>query len=105
MKAWQTGAKEWRENAAKEQAGFHSMHESWKVYEPVGFSGTAGAISMPSMDKIVSAYLEEVIRFIDREIYPQAAKRLSQWAQMPLAVMKHHLPGNHPYGSRNTVRD
>ncbi|HEB10625.1 MAG TPA: hypothetical protein ENI06_05365 [Spirochaetales bacterium] len=74
MKAWQTGAKERRENTAKEQPGFYSMHESWKVYEPVGFSGTTGATSMPSMDKIVSAYLEEIIRFIDREIYPQAAK-------------------------------
>ncbi|MEW5816631.1 MAG: tetratricopeptide repeat protein [Spirochaetota bacterium] len=74
LKAWQTGAKEWRENSARQQAGFYPVHEAWRLYEPVGLPGAEVRLSLPERDKVVSAYLEEVVRFIDLEIYPQVAK-------------------------------
>ncbi len=73
LKAWQEGAKEWREAVAKEVAGFYPMHKAWKVYEPVGLPGTSD-VSLPDRDKIEIAYLNEVTRFIDRQIYPRVAK-------------------------------
>jgi len=73
LKAWQEGAKEWREAIAREVEGFYPMHEAWKVYEPVGLPG-ATDIALPNRAKVTIAYLEEVTKFIDREIYPQVAK-------------------------------
>ena len=73
LKAWQEGAKEWREAVAREVEGFYPMHEAWKVYEPVGLPG-ATDIALPNRAKVTIAYLEEVTKFIDREIYPQVAK-------------------------------
>jgi tetratricopeptide (TPR) repeat protein len=74
LEAWQTGAKEWRENLARQQADLWPVHEAWALYEPTGFASDIGNIAIPDTDKVVSSYLEELVRFIDREIYPQVAK-------------------------------
>ena len=74
LKAWEQGAKQWREAAAREKAGFFATHLSWQVYGPVGLPTGSETIELPSRDKVTVAYLEQVIRFIDREIYPQVAK-------------------------------
>jgi tetratricopeptide (TPR) repeat protein len=74
LAAWQEGAREWRESSIRSQAAFLPVHEAWKLYEPVGLPGTPAAPALPSTDKVVSAYLQEVVRFIDREIYIRAAK-------------------------------
>lgn len=50
------------------------MHETWGMYEPVGLPGESVQLILPDRDKIVSAYLQELIKFIDREIYPQVVK-------------------------------
>ena len=68
LKAWETGAKQWREHSARERAGFYPTHESWKIYEPVGFSGTVTDIVLPEESMVVKAFLEELESFIDREI-------------------------------------
>ena len=38
LKAWELGAKEWRENKAKNQAKFYPIHDAWSIYQPVGYS-------------------------------------------------------------------
>ena len=73
LRAWQVGAKEWRENAAEEQAAFFRMHTSWEMYEPVGFPGTP-VITLPDRSQITNAFLIQVERFVEREISQQAAK-------------------------------
>jgi tetratricopeptide (TPR) repeat protein len=87
--AWQAGAKEWRENLAKGQAALYPIHEAWALYEPVGFASDMAALSLPDKDKVQAAYLEEVTRYIDREIYDKVAKlnaevRKSQGAPAPV---------------------
>ncbi len=74
LKAWQTGAREWREAVAREQEGFYPMHECWKLYEPVGLPGTGLSVAVPPEEQILNGYLQEVISFIDREIYPKLAE-------------------------------
>jgi hypothetical protein len=74
LRAWQEGAREWREASAKGTAGFHPIHEAWMIYEPVGLPGGGGELAMPSSDSIVAAYLQEMIRFVDREIYPKVSR-------------------------------
>jgi tetratricopeptide (TPR) repeat protein len=74
LKAWQAGAKQWRESQARQQAGFYPVREGWLSYEPVGLSAGELKTAVPSAEKLVEVYVEEVRRFVEREIYPQAAK-------------------------------
>ncbi len=74
LQAWQSGAKEWREFSMGEQARLLPIHEAWAVYEPVAFTKESGTLAIPDKDRVVAAYLEELVRFIDREIYPQVTK-------------------------------
>jgi tetratricopeptide (TPR) repeat protein len=73
LSAWETGAKEWRENAASDQAKLFPMHNSWNEYKPVGLPGTS-SVSMPDRLAVVNSFKTELVRFIDGEIYPQVSK-------------------------------
>jgi tetratricopeptide (TPR) repeat protein len=74
LEAWQIGAREWREYSSKDQAGFYPLYEAWKFYEPVGLPPGGRDMILPPEDRVVSEYLQEVVRFIDREIYPRVNK-------------------------------
>ena len=74
VEAWQTAAKEWRENQAKGLADLYPVHDAWALYEPVGFASDMGNIALPDADKVASAYLQELVHFIDSEIYPEVAR-------------------------------
>jgi tetratricopeptide (TPR) repeat protein len=74
VQSWERGAKEWRENLAKNQAVLYPVHEAWSLYEPVGFAADMGNIVLPDSDRVVAAYLGELVHYIDQEIYPQVAK-------------------------------
>jgi hypothetical protein len=74
LEAWQTAAKEWRENQAKGLADLYPVHDAWALYEPVGFAADMGNIALPDSDKVASAYLQELVHFIDSEIYPEVAR-------------------------------
>ena len=45
LAAWRQGAREWRENLAREQAVLYPVREAWKLYEPVGFTASASESS------------------------------------------------------------
>ena len=81
LDAWEAGAKAWRENAAREQAILYPMHESWLEYEPVGLPGGRSEISLPQRAQVLNAYLAEIVKFIDREIYPRVSKLQGQIRQ------------------------
>ena len=81
LEAWQIGAREWREYSVRDQAGFFPLYDAWKLYEPVGLPAGGRQITLPSEDKIVSEYLQELVRFIDREIYPRVNKLESEIAR------------------------
>jgi hypothetical protein len=68
LKAWETGAKEWRDASSRGQAILFTFEDARKKYAPVGFSTTAPAMSLPSESALASAYKAEVKKFIDREI-------------------------------------
>ena len=78
LKAWQQGAKQWREHSAAGQAGFYPMESSWSVYEPVQLPGAAATIDLPSEERIIAAYLQEVMDFVEREIFPQVEALTAQ---------------------------
>ncbi|MBN1696542.1 MAG: hypothetical protein JW881_03410 [Spirochaetales bacterium] len=74
LKAWQEGAGQWREYEQKKQAAFYPLHEAWNQYEPVGLPGGNADLRLPEDEKIVGSFQEEMLKFIDREIYPMVAE-------------------------------
>jgi tetratricopeptide (TPR) repeat protein len=77
LKAWQLGAKEWRENKARNQAAFYPLHEAWKLYQPVGYSSTTSDIKIPPQDKLVRVYSDEVNGFVTSQIGRQEGALLA----------------------------
>ena len=69
-----TGCKTVERSRRPGEGGLFPTHLSWQVYGPVGLPTGSETIELPSRDKVTVAYLEQVIKFIDREIYPQVAK-------------------------------
>ncbi len=89
VQAWQSAAKEWRENLARQQADLYPLHDAWALYEPVGFSSDMGNMTLPDGDKVASAYLQELVHYIDGQIYPEVAKlraEISRTNNSPNAV-------------------
>ena len=70
MRAWQTGAKQWREYEG--ERGFYPVPEAWKVYEPVGIASQADDLD-PLSENFLSVYLDEVKKIVQREIYDRVA--------------------------------
>ena len=71
LKAWQIGAKEWRETDKAGTSGFFPVHESWELYEPVGFAQGAAAVMLPDSERVARQYKATLTRFINREIGPR----------------------------------
>jgi hypothetical protein len=65
--AWQSGAKQWREDIARNQAGFFPVHEAWRECEPAQLPGSTET-TLPDNEAIVSAFLDQVQQLAAREI-------------------------------------
>jgi tetratricopeptide (TPR) repeat protein/outer membrane biosynthesis protein TonB len=74
MGAWQEGAKEWRDNLSKGQAGFYPVHEAWAIYEPVGLPGSGTAPALPDAAQLVKDFRGDVTALVDREIFTRVAE-------------------------------
>ena len=73
LKAWETGASQWR-GAAKDKRGFFPMDEAWQVYKPVGSPGGDVVDAVPPESRVLLAsYRSEMDTFIKREIESQVA--------------------------------
>jgi tetratricopeptide (TPR) repeat protein len=74
LDAWQTGAKEWRENQSRNLAGFFPIREAWNTYETVGLPGTSSPPAIPETAKLLQDFNGDVSRFIQLEIYSKVAE-------------------------------
>jgi tetratricopeptide (TPR) repeat protein len=71
LKAWETGAEEWRQAGAS--ARLYPVHDSWTLYEPVGFAGGEKGITPPSDAQILDVFNRNIRHLVDRELEPQVA--------------------------------
>jgi len=71
LRAWRTGAKEWREASGKDKAGFYPIHNAWEMYEPVAMPGNALSLVYPSTESILASYDSVLEVFINRELQPK----------------------------------
>jgi tetratricopeptide (TPR) repeat protein len=70
LRAWKLGAREWKENQENGMAALIPIRNSWSLYEPVGYSKAGESeINLPESEILVSSFLDEVMKFIETEIY------------------------------------
>jgi transglutaminase-like putative cysteine protease len=81
LKAWDMGAKEWIENTSKKTAGFVSIRDSWKTFEPVGYAASAADIKIPDQGRLSALFASEMQAFIAGEMGPRESALLSQIAK------------------------
>ena len=74
LRAWEKGAKEWRENDIDGKAGFFPVHEAWQSYEPVGLPSGTDTLTVLDSSRIDERYTLAVNRFVEREIADQVAR-------------------------------
>ncbi len=77
LRAWEQGAKEWRENAAQGKAEFYPTEEAWKIYEPVGFQQTA-AIDLPDKSTVVEYFQKDLDAFVNMEMHEREKSLLAR---------------------------
>jgi tetratricopeptide (TPR) repeat protein len=81
LEAWQLGAKEWRENAARSQARLYPLHAAWEKYEPVSLpKDNAPPPVPPAAAALVDRFQRVTIKFLDREMADELAKLTKQVA-------------------------
>jgi tetratricopeptide (TPR) repeat protein len=73
LAAWTAGAKEWRENLARNQADFYPVHDAWKLYEPVGLPGSAASPQVPAASKVLAEFQAEITKYVEQEIMTRVA--------------------------------
>lgn len=81
LKAWQMGAKQWRENADGGTGALLPMVGSWQVFEPVGLPGEVPEMALPPLKTIQDRYVAELTGFVERELNPQVQRLEEQIRQ------------------------
>jgi hypothetical protein len=73
VKAWQEGARQWREGSAKGTAAFYPVREAWRAYQPVVLSGSNAINGQKDAKAGASAFRSELASFIAQETGPRVA--------------------------------
>ena len=84
LKAWETGARQWREAVVHESNGFIPVRSAWSIYEPTWFGSgenTSVIERIPQFSKIASSYKSSMDQFVQVQITPlveRMEERISQ---------------------------
>ncbi|MCK5672092.1 MAG: tetratricopeptide repeat protein, partial [Spirochaetales bacterium] len=84
LKAWETGARQWREAVVHNSAGFIPVRTAWSEYEPTWFGSgenTSVVERIPQISKIASSYKSSLNQFVQVQITPlveRMEERISQ---------------------------
>jgi hypothetical protein len=81
LQAWERGAKQWREYAARGEAELYPVSVAASVYEPAGLRDDYYRPTPPDPDEVRRAFRSRMNRYIDLEILPQVAELQEQIAR------------------------
>ncbi|MBI9101626.1 MAG: hypothetical protein JEY99_04365 [Spirochaetales bacterium] len=68
LKAWELGARQWREHDANGSARLYPTKEAWNHYAPVAFKVSDSKLESPAEDEFAAAFKEELEAYVDQEI-------------------------------------
>ncbi len=72
LKAWQSGAQEWRSASASQNAAFIPVHDAWEKFSPANTGEIIKVnISPPDSERVFSAFSAELQELLDRR-FPAA---------------------------------
>ena len=71
LKAFRTGAKQWRDAVNKDVNGFFPIHQAWETYQPVGFTSGTLSLLFPDPEDIIENYTTNLDAFVSQEIRTQ----------------------------------
>ena len=74
LDAWAIGARSWREHNRNAAARLYPVRTSWELYSPVFFAGDAPQAEFPDEMEVLSAFVEEMVSYVEREISPQVTE-------------------------------
>jgi hypothetical protein len=74
MRAWQIGARQWRDAWSKGEARLYPIRDAWKLYEPVAVIGDEASVALPKSDALLQRYKESMDALLSREMAPLLAK-------------------------------
>jgi tetratricopeptide (TPR) repeat protein len=72
VRAWDVAAQEWRKYQPTGQVQLFTTHDSWSVYEAVGFQAQ-GQVNLPSETPVLARFGTAEQSFVDREIKDRVA--------------------------------
>ena len=93
IKAWQTGAREWRTATAEGSAGFFETETAWKKYPPGGFSSKASVPTLPEgrlkalFSQELDKWREIALKPREKELLDLLAKALSPARENRLGIL------------------
>jgi hypothetical protein len=73
VKAWQEGARQWREGVAKNTAAFYPVHDAWREYQPVVLSGSSAPVGQRDPKAGAFSFRAELASFVASETGPRVA--------------------------------
>jgi tetratricopeptide (TPR) repeat protein len=75
LKAWQSGAQEWRAASASQNAAFISVHDAWEKFSPANTGEIIKVnISPPDSERVFSAFSAELQNFWTAAFQPRISK-------------------------------
>lgn len=93
LAAWQTGAREWRDSSARNQASLYPLRECWKEYEVAGTLRDSVSLKLPTIADLANAYEKELAAHIDRELGTRVRDLQTQIAKTARPVKERNALG------------
>lgn len=78
LRAWDQGAKQWREYDARDEARLYPISAAAEIYVPTGLRDDYYRPTPADTEEVSRAYRSQMNRYIDREILPQVARLQDQ---------------------------
>jgi len=67
-RAWQLGARQWRDASTQNKAALYPTHDAWKIYQPVALSSGDAQFEAPKSDRLIARYNAAMTVLIEREL-------------------------------------
>lgn len=75
LKAWQTGAQEWRSATAEKTADFRPIRKAWETYAPANTGDRLKvSVSPPDSNVVYASYSDELGHLYEADFQPRIAK-------------------------------
>jgi hypothetical protein len=73
MRAWESGARQWREAETNGTGGFYPVRSAWQEFKAVGYAEEETELILPDPGALSTGVRKDMQAILDRELYPKIA--------------------------------